>query len=266
MTRVLTILLLSCWSLAAQVVLQSPMVLNSPVALSQVTPSDLQRGLVGWWKFDEGAGTSITDSSGNSNNGNLSATGCTWTNGGVCNGALIFNGSSGYVNITNSSSLSITNALTISMWFYLNASIGQLGTLIGKGYNGAYVPYDCDGRKDVTGNAGTPFYLSMIYFDGSSHGTLSTFDFNDSSSLGKWWHFCGMTGTNGAYIYLNGFLNSKNTSISAALPTTTKNVTIPALDINGTIGRFVNCIIDDVRIYNRYLTASEVYALSNWRP
>ena len=48
-------------------------------------------GLVGYWKFDEGSGTTAADLSGSGNNGTL-VNGPSWTQGQV-NGALSFDGS-----------------------------------------------------------------------------------------------------------------------------------------------------------------------------
>ena len=48
-------------------------------------------GLVGWWKLDDGSGTSAMDSSGNGNTGTLNNS-PTWTTSGMNGGALTFNG------------------------------------------------------------------------------------------------------------------------------------------------------------------------------
>ena len=54
-------------------------------------------GLVGYWNFDEGTGTTAADSSGSGNNGTL-VNGSTWTAGKVGNGALQFDGVDDSVN------------------------------------------------------------------------------------------------------------------------------------------------------------------------
>ncbi|MGZ4392530.1 MAG: hypothetical protein ACXVRK_10510, partial [Gaiellaceae bacterium] len=47
-------------------------------------------GLVAAYAFDEGSGATVTDQSGNGNNGTLTTT--TWTTAGKYGGALSFNG------------------------------------------------------------------------------------------------------------------------------------------------------------------------------
>ena len=48
-----------------------------------ITPAraDIVTGLVGWWTFDEGSGTSANDYSGQGNTGTI--TGATWTTSGL---------------------------------------------------------------------------------------------------------------------------------------------------------------------------------------
>jgi hypothetical protein len=71
--------------------------------------------IIGWWKFDDGAGTAVADSSGNGYNGTINGT-AQWA-AGKLNGALQFNGSNNYVNCgvipvaTNG-----TGALSVCAW------------------------------------------------------------------------------------------------------------------------------------------------------
>ena len=53
--------------------------------------ADIVSGLVGWWKFDEGSGTSAYDSSGSGNTGTLGNS-PTWGGGKIGPYALSFNG------------------------------------------------------------------------------------------------------------------------------------------------------------------------------
>jgi len=75
-------------------------------------------GPVGEWKFDEGSGGSVNDTSGNGNNGSWSGTGTRWTVDGKYNNAGSFNGSDDYANISDSgtSSLDLGSSGTIEVW------------------------------------------------------------------------------------------------------------------------------------------------------
>jgi len=71
-------------------------------------------GLVAYWKFDEGNGTTASDSSGNGNTGTL-INGPLWTAGKVGN-ALYFDGIDDIVTVANSNSLGLSSAFTLSAW------------------------------------------------------------------------------------------------------------------------------------------------------
>jgi hypothetical protein len=69
--------------------------------------------LVGWWSFDEGAGTVAADGSPNSNHGTING-GATWVPG-VHGSALQFNGTNAYVG-TGKSLLNGLTAFTLAGW------------------------------------------------------------------------------------------------------------------------------------------------------
>jgi len=81
---------------------------------SNIQVSDLQKGLVGWWKYDGN-----TKDSGSYGNPGV-ATGTTsvadWK--GQSNKALSFNGTTDVVTVPSSSSLSPTTAVTVGGWVY----------------------------------------------------------------------------------------------------------------------------------------------------
>ncbi|MGQ3684054.1 MAG: alkaline phosphatase, partial [Candidatus Loosdrechtia sp.] len=91
-------------------------VMNSAIDGSGNVPPD---GLLAYYRFDEGAGTSAADASGNGNNGTL-FNGPVWTTGKI-NSALSFDGVNDYVEVPNSASLNPVNFVTVSAWIYPTA-------------------------------------------------------------------------------------------------------------------------------------------------
>src|SRR3989344_9098411 len=86
---------------------------------TNATSDSLNQGLVGYWSFDEDAGTTVPDHSGSGNTG-------TATNGpngttGQLGRALSFDGSDDYVVTTLN--VAGQSALTASAWFYQTNSI-----------------------------------------------------------------------------------------------------------------------------------------------
>ena len=84
-------------------------------------------GLVAAYGFEEGAGTSIVDSSGAANGGTIQ--GATWTASGKFGKALSFNGSNSRVAINDSVSLHLTNGMTLEAWVY-PATLGNWDEII----------------------------------------------------------------------------------------------------------------------------------------
>ncbi len=88
-------------------------------------------GLVAYWNFDEGSGSTAFDSSGNGNTGTL-INGPSWVTGIIGN-ALNFDGVNDYVLVSDSQSLNITgNQFTISAWVYPRIQSQSFGDIINK--------------------------------------------------------------------------------------------------------------------------------------
>ena len=96
--------------------------------------------LVGYWKFDEGAGTVAADSSGYGNDGTLNGD-PQWVDGQL-GGALDFDGDDS-VEIPHSPSLSITDEITITAWTKMRANAsGELAIISKGGWSANDLPYE----------------------------------------------------------------------------------------------------------------------------
>ena len=78
-----------------------------------------------------GQGTTVTDSSGNGNNGTI--TNATWTTAGKYGDALVFNGTNALVTITDSTSLHLTTGMTLEAWVNPSAVTSAWRDVIYKG-------------------------------------------------------------------------------------------------------------------------------------
>jgi hypothetical protein len=230
----------------------------------------LQNGLVGWWTFD-GKNThwdtgKTDDSSGNGNSGSLISMSTTTSPvRGKMGQALKFNGTNQYVNVPYSSTFAPTN-ITVSFWMKTSQAINTAFlTALSRGYDGSVTPWGFDFRNDLPGSnacSGVSCYLIFGTFPGGTeHGCLGTKDFNlDTTNIGKWYLVTGTFDGSTYRLYFNGVQNCSS-SDSTALATNTKGLNIAYLDVNGSPGRFFPGTIDDVRIYNRALSAQEIYQL-----
>ncbi|OGF80556.1 hypothetical protein A2930_03115 [Candidatus Giovannonibacteria bacterium RIFCSPLOWO2_01_FULL_45_34] len=216
---------------------------------TSINNDSLQKGLVGYWSFDGKDMANITayDRSGNTNNGTLTG-GPTRAIGKLGQG-LSFDGSNDYVRATRSSSLNgaFDGAYSVSMWFKSNSS-ATIKTFYhisdaSSGSHMAFFNYQSVGK------------VTMY----SRNATLAdTLESNTSNLNNDVWRMVTFiqTGTN-MLIYIDGVLD--NSRANGTLVTSS--------DIDLFIGarsfsdRFFPGLIDDVRIYNRALSADEIKRL-----
>ena len=227
----------------------------------------LSSGLVGYWPFDgktiNWANGQVADLSGQGNTGTLNNFSQTTSPAiGKIGQALKFNGSSSYISQSNSLAKGQTN-LTVSAWvkpaaaadysvIYFEPTAGGVGQSRVALFLMAARTIEFGGR--VAAQEPT----------GAFTGQLTT----GTVSLNKWTHVVGVWNTNAntISIYFNGVLQSI-TAVGAGTPgafaTTNPNASFPQrIGYDGGDAVF-NGLIDDVRIYNRALSASEVQELYN---
>jgi len=193
--------------------------------------------LVGWWRFDEGSGTTASDSSGNGNDGTLEG-GAQWV-AGQLGPALEFNGSGArvvapYIPLDSRS-------FTITMW--VNPVL----------YTGEQVVFS----TGLTGSTDTDMHFRIygpdsgrvrMGFYSNDLDTTTTIDQNNWYHLTFWYDFENQN----RRIYINGVLEAEGDA-TPYLGTTGDTV----IGAWGT-GQLFQGIIDDVQIYNHALTEDEI--------
>ncbi len=194
---------------------------------SATTPPPVTTGPVAWWKFDETSGTTASDSSGNNYTGTL-VNGPVWTTGKIGN-ALSFDGVNDYVS-ANIPSLS---SITISAW--------------------VRTPIPGSTLRIIDANWTVP----LLRFDNSSVQFIGNVFLTSNTTFlaNQWYHLVAVGDANGHKLYVNGSLDNSN---STAYTASNGN---PIL-IGGSLDLF-NGLIDDVRVYNRALSQSEIQTLYN---
>ena len=214
------------------------------------------QGLVGYWSFDENGGNTAFDYSGNNNRGTL-VNSPTWVDG-VLGKALKFNGSnSTYVEIPNTGDFSNANKFSISFWVKSN-SITTVEGLI------------CKANDSLTGQWYIVFgtinsngrILLRVCNNTIRTGMQTTISFTDN----KWHHIVTMWNTGAFNIYVDG--NNQileNDGLDTGTVSTLLSSTVPiSIGRRGTGGNYISSgIIDELRLYNRSLTQSEITTLYN---
>ena len=206
---------------------------------------DLSNGLVGYWTFDGAdiSGTTALDKSGQGNNGTI--TGATKKTGKLGQG-LKFNGSSDKVLVSYNASLNLPTVITISAWINIK-SLATSATIVAKGSN--YLLQLNDASLDE---------LTFAFYTGGWR-EVTTQDLNLQTNT--WYHVAVVfdEATNTVYFYANGALNSSPAQTNDMPNADASDLMIGTNSSN----EYFNGIIDDVRIYNRALSADEVKRLYN---
>jgi hypothetical protein len=221
----------------------------------QVEPA----GLVGYWPFSEGSGTTTIDTSGNGENGALYNT--LWTTSGLLGDALNYNGTNSYVDLGNASStgpLKPALPVTVSAWIELTGS-HQSATIFNadRGDSGKYAGYN------LGMSSGT---LSCGYGDAMGGGTSTYRRTKIGTTLltaGQWYHVAAVIqGATNMNLYVNGVDDGGNYSGSGgSMGYSTTSSKIGGGNGNSGTG-FVNGTIDEVQVYNIALSATAVAALA----
>ena len=230
-----------------------------------VIENDIRSGLVGQWGFDEATGTVAYDMTGNRNSGSFSVDPTQSTSTCKVGNCLNYNGTTGgVVSITSSSSLNFsTSSFSVSMWgFHRDFTYPKTWFMINKS-NGCYVA----GRPgwDI-GHGFNSSGINICYSDGvngSSNRSL-TFEsqYRPDAVKNKWTHLVIVFDTSSHFIkaYVNSIKQTQELDISTITGSVNNS---NSLNIGGMYGWKTDGFLDDVRIYNRALSADEVKQLYN---
>ena len=216
-----------------------------------------QAALVGSYSFDEGAGTTVGDASGNGNNGtiaNLRAD--TWATGHT-GGGMYFPGIKGsgatYVNLGNPGSFQLTSAFTFSAWVHCTAPNTDAPILAKEGPTG-----------------GISYWFGVFYNGFGTlvdHNGIQSWDVQARNVPGSdWdqWHHLAAT-WDGATLnqYLDGNLVDTR-GVSGSLFNTSESLTIGANSGYTYEGHVWSTAftgtLDDIHIYDTALSASGINA------
>jgi PKD repeat protein len=204
------------------------------------TGSQLPNGLVAAYAFDEVGGSAAADVSGNGNHGYIKGP---IRSTGVFGQALIFDGIDDWVAVNDSISLDLSTDLTLEAWVYPQAI--QTSSIISKEMNGGTV-YDMYAYQSSDIPAAS-------FYDGLSYKTVRG---NSQLPLNQWSHIATTYDGTKQRFYVNGVQVGVFTS-SYTLKKSNLKMRIGG---NGISGDFFKGAIDEVRIYNRALTGTEILA------
>ncbi len=222
---------------------------NSSVQSAAFTVSTLSvvvPNLVARYTFGEGSGAVLHDSSGNGLNGAISAG--AWSPSGISGAALVFDGANTNVAVPNSTLLNLTTGMTLEAW----VNPAQLVP------TGSWV----DMIAEYGDNYWTPAYI--LGAEGSGPHVMADISGNYMSLAGAgplaphtWVHLATTYDGAALQLFVNG-VQVGSQPASGPIAAGTQPLYI-GCDPNWSNYRPpVNGMMDDVRIYNRALSQSEI--------
>ncbi len=212
-------------------------------------------GLVAYWRLDETSGT-IIDSVG-TNNG-TGQNGIQYASTGIIGTAMGFDGDNDKIEVASGGSIDNLESHTYSAWIY-PITYGETddGIIMENG-NGAKQMrlFNDSGEQSIRVNVGAST-------DAFANGV------NNAIALNTWQHVAytfDNTGDRIPHIYVNGqrIATSSEGAASGGIDPDSSNDMVMGAD-SGTTGRAFKGRIDDVRIYDRALSADEVEKLAQSR-
>jgi hypothetical protein len=216
--------------------------------------SALDPNLVAWYTFDEGSGTIAHDLA-HGYNGTIN--GATWAAGKI-GGGMSFDGVNDYIRVLDNPSLRFTqdSSFTLSTWINPVSTAGQ-GVLLGK--------FQTDSKSNLfTYNMDWWLESQGIGFQAAQSG----YSYVNLASpwgvapVGSWSHIACVYDNRNMTIYVNGELAASGYfPYETGTNTADNDFGIGAALISSGVEKYFNGSLDDIRIYNRALTAGEIKAI-----
>lgn len=210
----------------------------------------LAKSPIAFWKLDELSGTTAVDSSGHGRNG-------TYIGGFDLNvspdinlpGAVVFNGSNGYVEVPYGSWMNAAN-VTLECWaFVLANQAARIGYMTRKFASAGNIPYSLETGAD-SGN--TP---QMAQYNGSAWTSAKS---QAGMPILQWVH---LVGTRTAAGVLNVYMNGAKANVATAaavIGTSTEGLFLGRQHNYVTASLYLSGALSCCAIYDRVLTPSEI--------
>ena len=190
--------------------------------------------------FNEGSGASVGDASPAGNGGTVS--GAAWTAAGRYGSALSFDGVNDWVTVADAASLDLSRAFTLEAWVR-PAAAGGIRTAVLKELppgDLAYALYAAAGGAPLG-----EIWTTSGYFGAAGTGAVP---------LNVWTHLAATLSGGSLRLYVNGSL-VRTTAASGTVRTSNAPLRIGG---NAVWNEWFSGQIDEVRVYNRGLTAAEI--------
>jgi hypothetical protein len=211
-------------------------------------------GLVGYWKLDDGSGVVALDSSGFGNHGRLT-NGPVFTNapGGRLSGALIFDGVNDHVVVPDTDLLDFNaRSFTVALWVKTSKTGPQ--ALLEKQHQFFSGLFILALNRDNAVPGGFSLWHGSDWIDSNFRGV----------SDGQWHHLAATYDGASFRLYRDGILDKTQTTVASYV-----NTIFPmnfGRFASGNVGWYFQGLMDDIQLYNRALSDSEIAVMASAAP
>jgi hypothetical protein len=229
------------------------------VAMVPLVASSLVRaeGLRGWWKCDEGSGEKVADASGQGHDGKLSGR-TAWVEGRIGSNALKLDG--GALKIADNPLLRASR-FTVAMWvnFAESQRVGGFARLLQIGDDNHEVIYIL-GSSSAHDNNRTSNEVTLSV-SGGAGATMPSISTTKPFEGGKWFHLAAVYDGSDLSLYVDGKVAARKTVGEVKLRAAEGGPMVVGSRPPNMDRGFLGCV-DDIRLYDKALSADEVRELA----
>jgi hypothetical protein len=201
-------------------------------------------GLVAAYSFDEGSGINANDGSGNNLTGTVAN--ATWASPGRFGSTLSFNGTNSWVTVADAASLDLSTGMTLEAWVF--------PTALGSGVWRNVIIKERSGGEVFNLYASADTNAPALFVVQSATGSPIPLRGTSPLPLSTWSHLAATYDNATLRLYVNGVVVASR-ALTGPLLTSTGDLRIGG---NSLWGEFFQGSIDEVRVYNRALTQTEI--------
>ena len=166
--------------------------------------------------------------------------------------ALAFDGVDDYVQISNPYR-GFTNSITVELWAEINmADCPAAGGFLGQSVSGSdQMSTNVWIMEIIKAN-------NTLYFYVNDNGTWRSVSTSGNFPASGWHHWVATSNSTSTNLYLDGTLINSSAGISSGIRNSPSSVIHIGKEVRYSLARFIQCSIDEVRIWNTAKTQSEL--------